>query len=256
MRRLSFSQGRTMLEGMYSAAAGMIAQQRRLDALSNDIANVNTPGYKPLRQGFRDLLYSEAGIATTDSVQLGAGSAIVDLGRSSGSGNIVASDNPLDVAVNGPGYFQVRDAQGQTLLSRNGHLKIDDRGRLAMQDGKLLQPTIQLPAGTTDKDVSIAANGNVSVGGKTVGQVRLVNVQAPTELAPQGDDAFLATQGSGPARAAGNGTTLMQGATEMSGVQLSDAMTDMIQAQRAFQLASRAITTQDKVAEIAVGVKR
>lgn len=245
-----------MLEGMYSAAAGMIAQQRRLDALSNDIANVNTPGYKPLRQGFRDLLYSEAGIATTDGVQLGAGSAVVDLGRSSGAGNIVASDEPLNIALNGPGYFQVRSAQGETLLTRNGQLKIDPRGRLAMQDGKLLQPTIQLPAGTDPSGVSIAGNGNVTVGDKVVGQIRILNVQAPTGLAPRGGDTFQVTQESGAARAAGAGTQVMQGAIEMSGVQLSDSMTDMIQAQRAFQLASRAISTQDKVAEIAVGVKR
>ncbi len=245
-----------MLEGMYSAAAGMIAQQRRLDALSNDIANVNTPGYKPLRQGFRDLLYSEAGIATTDGVQIGAGSAIVDLGRSSAPGNIVASDEPLNIALNGPGYFQVRSAQGETLLTRNGQLKIDDRGRLATQDGKLLQPAIQLPAGTDPASVSIAGNGNVTVGDKVVGKISIVNVQAPTALAPRGDDAFQVTAESGAARAAGAATQVMQGAMEMSGVQLSDSMTDMIQAQRAFQLASRAISTQDKVAEIALGVKR
>ncbi|MFN7135599.1 MAG: flagellar hook-basal body complex protein, partial [Myxococcales bacterium] len=122
-----------MLEGMYAAAAGMIAQQTRLDALSSDIANVNTPGYKPLRQGFRDLLYSEAGIATTNGAQVGAGATLTGLGRTDAQGNIVSSESNLDVAVSGPGYFQVRNATGDTLLTRNGHLKIDPQSRLAQQ---------------------------------------------------------------------------------------------------------------------------
>jgi flagellar basal-body rod protein FlgG len=245
-----------MLEGMYSAAAGMIAQQTRLDALSSDIANVSTPGYKPLRQGFHDLLYSEAGIATMPGTQLGAGSAVTNLGRSDAQGNITGSDNNLDIAVSGPGYFQVRNATGTTLLTRNGHLKIDPQGRLAMQNGDLLQPIIQLPKGTQADAVSIAANGNVAVAGKAIGQIRLVTVQAPSELAASGNDTFQTTARSGAARAAGAGTTVMQSAIETSGVQLSDVMTEMIQTQRAYQLASRAITTQDKVAEMAIGVKR
>lgn len=245
-----------MLEGMYAAAAGMSAQQKRLDSLSSDIANVNTAGYKPLRQGFRDLLYSETGIATVDGTQAGAGAAVTDLGRLDQQGNIVPSDEPLDVAVNGPGYFQVKDAQGQALLTRNGHLQIDEQGRLAMQNGNLLEPTIQLPKGTQGSEVSIAANGSVSVGKKVVGQIRLMNVEAPAKLAPQGDDTFKANADSGPARAAGTATTLQQGAYEASGVQLSDAMTEMIQTERAYQLASRAINMQDKIQEIAAGVKR
>ena len=245
-----------MLEGMYAAAAGMIAQQKRLDAISGDIANVSTPGYKPMRQAFHDLLYSEAGIATTAGVQLGAGAGITDLGRMTSQGNIIETGNTLDVAVSGPGFFQVKNAQGEALLTRNGHLQIDARGRLAMENGDLLQPTITLPKGTQASAVSIAANGNVAVGGKAVGQVRLVNVQAPSQLAPRGDDTFMATAASGPARAAGTSTTLMQGSIETSGVELSDSMTEMIQTQRAYQLASRAINTQDKVAEIAIGVKK
>ncbi len=245
-----------MLEGMYSAAAGMIAQQTRLDSLSSDIANVNTPGYKPLRQGFHDLLYSQAGLATVDGTQLGAGAAVANLGRSDAQGNIVESESNLDIAISGPGYFQVRDASGANLLTRNGRLQIDGRGRLSMQNGNLLQPVIQLPAGTQAESVSIAPNGNVAVGGKAVGQVRLVTVQAPSQLESRGSDTFAATPASGAARAAGANTTVQQGAIETSGVELSDSMTEMIETQRAYQLASRAITTQDKVAEIAIGVKR
>ncbi|MFT4034422.1 MAG: flagellar hook-basal body protein [Patulibacter sp.] len=241
---------------MYAAAAGMNAQQARLDALSSDIANVNTAGYKPTRQAFRDLLYSQAGTATINGVQVGAGSAVSDLGRNDAQGNIATSDDNLDVAIVGPGYLQVRSATGETLLTRNGRLQIDAQGRLAMQSGDLLQPTIQLPKGTQAEQVGIAANGTVTVAGKAIGQLRLLTVDAPSKLAPSGTDTFRANAESGTPRAAGSGTTLQQGAIETSGVQLSDAMTEMLQTQRAYQLASRAISTQDKIAEIADGVKR
>jgi len=102
-----------MLEGMYAAAAGMYAQQARLDALSSDIANANTAGYKPVRTGFRDLLYSEAGLATGPGVQLGAGAAITDLGRASGQGALLATQRPLDLALTGPGFLQVTGADGR-----------------------------------------------------------------------------------------------------------------------------------------------
>lgn len=245
-----------MLEGMYAAAAGMIAQQARLDALSSDIANVNTAGYKPIRQGFRDLLYSEAGIATQPGVQLGAGSSVVDLGRNTAQGTIHLTENPLDIAVSGPGYFTVRSADGETFLTRGGHLQLDARGRLSTQTGYLLQPTITVPAGTQPSEIAIAANGDVAVGTQVVGRIRLVTVPAQQGLLSRGDDLFVATAASGQPRAAGTGTTVIQGSIEDSAADLSDAMVGMIQAQRAYELASRAISTQDRIAEIANGVKR
>lgn len=245
-----------MLEGMYSAAAGMQAQQARLDALSNDIANVNTAGYKQLRVGFRDLLYSKAGLATTDAVQLGAGAAMTTIGRTSTQGAIQQTGETLDVAISGPGYLQVKSAAGERLLTRDGHLQVDIRGRVSTSSGQLLDPPVTLPAGADPTTLAIGPTGQVTAGGKTIGQITLVDVSAPTQLRAAGDNAYGLTAGSGAPRAVGAGSTLINGAVEMSNADLGDSMTAMIEAQRAFELTSKAITTQDKVAEIALGVKR
>lgn len=244
-----------MLEGMYAAAAGMYAQQARLDSLSNDIANVNTAGYKPVRMGFRDLLYNQAGLATADGVQLGAGAAVTDLGRVSRQGSLQMTERVLDIAISGPGFFQVQSPTGEQLLTRAGSLQVDVRGRLTTTTGHLLSPQINIPAGTDPDQISIAGNGVVEAGGRRVGQIRLVEVRSPSELRSVGDNAFAATQLSGAPRAA-TGTSVVTGALEGSAVDLGEAMTQMIEAQRAYQLASRAITTQDQVAQAAIGVKR
>ncbi len=246
-----------MLEGMYSAAAGMYAQQARLDSLSNDIANVNTAGYKPVRQGFRDLLYDvQAGHAIDDQVQLGTGAEITDLGRVTRQGAFQMTGNNLDIAVNGPGYFQVRQADGTRVLTRAGSLQMDAQGRLSTITGELLEPTVTLPKDADVSKLSINPRGTIAYDGKEAGQLRLVTVAAPSELRPAGENTFEVTPESGPAVAAGNTTTVQQGVLEMSAVDLGETMTSMIETQRAYELASKAITTQDKIAEIALGVKR
>ena len=246
-----------MLEGMYSAAAGMYAQQARLDSLSNDIANVNTSGYKPVRQGFRDLLYDAKGShAIGDNVQLGRGAEITDLGRMDRQGAFQNTGNPLDIAVSGPGYFQVKQADGTRVLTRAGSLQVDAQGRVSTITGELLEPAITLPKDADATKISINPKGTVAYDGKQIGQINLLNVSAPSELRPAGDNSFEVTPESGPARAAGNGTTVQQGVLEASAVDLGETMTGMIESQRAYELASKAITTQDKIAEIALGVKR
>ncbi|MBJ7472475.1 MAG: flagellar hook-basal body protein [Solirubrobacteraceae bacterium] len=246
-----------MLEGMYSAAAGMYAQQARLDSLSNDIANVNTAGYKPVRQGFRDLLYDTGAAHAVDAdVQLGTGSEITDLGRVTRQGAFQSTGNPLDVAVSGPGFFQVRQADGTRVLTRAGSLQVDNQGRMSTITGELLEPAITLPANADPSKVSINPQGLVAYEGRELGQIRLVNVTAPSELRPAGENTFEVTPESGAPRAAGNETTLQQGVLEGSAVELGEVMTTMIESQRAYELASKAISTQDKIAEIALGVKR
>lgn len=246
-----------MLEGMYSAAAGMYAQQARLDSLSNDIANVNTHGYKPVRQGFRDLLYdTKASHAVDAGVQLGRGAEITDLGRTQRQGAFQQTGEQLDIALSGPGFFQVKQADGTTVLTRAGQLQSDASGRLSLNTGELLEPGITMPQNGDPSKLSINPKGLVSYDGKEIGQIRLVNVASPSELRPAGENTFEVTPESGPARAAGNNTTVQQGVLEMSAVDMGETMTSMIETQRAYELASKAITTQDKIAEIAIGVKR
>jgi flagellar basal-body rod protein FlgG len=245
-----------MLEGMYSAAAGMTAQQHKLTALSNDIANVNTTGYKRVRVAFRDLLYTPQGLATVPNAQEGAGTAASVIGRGAAQGAITETGEPLDVALEGRGFLVVRQEDGTRVLTRDGHLRIDDRGRLGTSGGQLVDPPVRVPAGTTAKDVKISPDGRVAVGQRTIGRLQVVTVTAPDGLEPEGDNAFRATAASGAPTPAGAGTRVVQGALELSNVQLSDAMVDMIEAQRAFEMASRAIQAQDEMLGFANGVKR
>jgi flagellar basal-body rod protein FlgG len=244
-----------MLEGLYSAAAGMAAQQQHMDAVANDLANVDTTGYKSLRTGFRDLLYTQAGKAAGRNVDAGAGAAATQLGRSLSQGALQTTGRMLDVAISGQGFFQVRTASGQTALTRDGNFHLDANGRLVNSTGDRVQPAITVPAGTSEDQVSIASDGTVNVAGRQVGQLRLVTVRSPEGLAAAGNNLFTATAASGPTRAV-NGANLQQGYLEGSNVDMADAMVGMMDAQRGFEMASKAIQMQDEMAGIANGVKQ
>jgi flagellar basal-body rod protein FlgG len=239
-----------VLEGLYTAAAGMAAQERRLDAVSNDIANNNTAGYKRVRVGFRDLVYQADG---PTGVRTGAGAAAVQLGRGSEQGALQQTGNPLDLAIQGDGYFQVRRADGQVALTRNGAFNANSLGQLVNGNGERLVPPVTIPTGADPSTVSIARDGTVTAAGRRVGQIQIVTVPAPNGLAPAGDSNYLVTAASGaPRRATG---FVSQGALESSNVDLADAMVDMMDAQRSYSMASKAISMQDKMMEIANGLK-
>jgi flagellar basal-body rod protein FlgG len=242
-----------MLEGLYTAAAGMAAQQQRMDALSNDVANVNTAGYKRVRVGFRDLVYQADG---PNGMRTGSGAAAVQLGRGNAQGSFEKTDEPLDVAISGDGYFQVRDSgTGQTVLTRNGSFQVNGNGQLVTAEGDRLVPPIQLPRGVDPSTISIASDGTVSSAGRALGQLQLVTVPAPTGLQANGNGYFSPTAASGGVRRAA-GASVQQGVLEASNVDLADAMVDMMDAQRSYSMASKAIHMQDQMMEIANGVKQ
>jgi flagellar basal-body rod protein FlgG len=241
-----------MLEGLYSAAAGMTAQQQRLDTLANDVANVNTNGYKHTRVAFRDLLYVED---RSGNVRSGAGAAVSTAGRSFAQGNLRTTGQSLDVAIEGSGFLRVRRADGSEALTRDGALRLDPQGRLGTQRGELLQPAITIPAGTDAGDVQIGPDGTVSANNRVLGRIELVSVRAAEGLRSLGDNLFATTAESGPATA-GADARLVQGTLEASNVDIADAMTDMMDAQRSFQLSSKAVQMQDQILQIANEVKR
>ena len=243
-----------MLEGLYTAAAGMAAQQQRMDALSNDVANVNTAGYKRVRVGFRDLVYQASGPG--GNVRTGAGAAIVQLGRGSEQGAFLKTDQPFDLAIEGDGYFQVRKAgTGQIALTRNGQLQVNANGQLVTAEGDQLVPPITLPRGIDPNRVTIGADGTLTAGTRRLGQIQLVTVPAPTGLAAAGNGYYTVTAASGGVRRATT-ANLQQGMLEGSNVNLADAMVDMMDAQRSYSMASKAIHMQDQMMEIANGVKQ
>jgi flagellar basal-body rod protein FlgG len=238
-----------MLAGMYSAAAGMEAQQQQLDAIGNDLANVSTTGYKAERTGFRDLLYNQieqAGTATT----VGTGAAAELIGRSQAQGALQNTGEPLDLAIEGPGFFTVKRANGAVALTRDGALQLDARGRLTTAEGDLLHPPITLPRGTSPDEVAIAPDGTVRVGTRTAGRIALVNVASPDHLLAAGGNLFTATAASGAPRPVG-GTTVQQGVLEGSNVDVGSEMVQMMSAQRGYQLQSTAIQTQNQMLSIA-----
>jgi flagellar basal-body rod protein FlgG len=240
-----------MLEGLYSAAAGMQAQQQRIDSVANDLANVNTNGYKRTRVAFRDLLYVND---ASGNVRSGAGAAASTIGRGFTQGAMRETGNPLDVAIEGEGFLRVRRADGTDALTRDGSLRIDPRGRLTTQRGELVQPAITVPAGTEESAVSIGADGTVSANTRPVGRIQLVNVRSPESLDVIGENLYRTTAASGAAANA-TGARLTQGTIEASNVDVGDSMTEMIDAQRSFQLASRAVQMQDQMLQIANQVK-
>jgi flagellar basal-body rod protein FlgG len=245
-----------MLEGLSSAAAGMAAQQAKLDAISNDLANANTTGYKHVRVGFRDLLYQQAGKPAANGVRVGAGAAAVDAGRGWEQGALQNTGNPLDVAIQGEGFLRVRLPDGRIGLTRDGGLELDGRRRLMTATGALVQPAVTIPQGVSLDQVAIASNGTVSAAGRQIGRLQLVTVRSAQGLLSVGDNAFVPTAASGRATAAPNTTKLSQGALESSNADMADDMVQMIEAQRSYQLAAKAISTADQMMEIANGVKR
>jgi flagellar basal-body rod protein FlgG len=246
-----------VLEGMYTAAAGMAAQQTRLDAVANDLANINTTGYKHVRVAFRDLVYDDAqGYGAAKGVRLGAGSAATVIGRSTQQGAMQSTGRSLDVAVSGPGFIQVKLADGRAALTRDGDLALDKTGRMMLHTGQLLDPPVQVPAGTDPERIAIGSDGTVTVNKQKVGQIKLVDVPAPGALDGGPDNTFIPGRSSGAIRPADKGTSLQAGVLEGSEVDAATAMTDMIEAQRAFSMASKAIQTQDQILEIANQVKK
>jgi flagellar basal-body rod protein FlgG len=234
----------------------MAAQQQRLDALSNDVANASTIGYKRQRVAFRDLVYTASGPGGQQGVMEGAGSAATTIGRGGNGGSYQNTGASLDLAIEGDGYLQVRRPDGSTALTRNGQLSLDAQ-RNVLSNGLPLQPPVTLPAGVDADKISIGADGRVTAdGGRAIGTINLFAVRSSDRLTPIGDNLFVTNQASGPATRAGNGVAVRQGVLETSDVDMGDVMADMMITQRAYSLASKAINTQDEMAQIANGVKK
>ena len=215
------------------------------NAIANDLANVDTTGYKSQQIGFADLLST-----TEDGIPVGGGAAAIDLGPSLTQGSLAASDNPLAIAINGPGFLEVGNGGGAAALTRDGDLQIDASNSLVTSTGQQMVPPIKLPADTKPTDVSIASDGSVSVKGKKLGQLRLVDVAAPSGLQPVGSSTYVATTASGPATPV-SGSTIEQGQLEQSNVNVAATMTSMLNTQNNYSMLSRVLTTQDQLLQMA-----
>ncbi len=241
-----------MLEGLYAAASGMEAQQTQFNAISNDMANVDTPGYQSTIVGFHDLLYSNGGYGS--NVATGAGAEAVDMGRDETQGAMQQTGQPLDIAIQGEGYIEVRQPNGTIGLTRNGALQLNDKRQLTNQDGMLVQPPITIPAGVDPSQVTIESDGTVQAGSQKLGKISLVDVTAPNGLVASGDSVYTATAASGPIKAA-KGASLQQGALEGSNVNMGTEMSQMMTAQQQYAMGSQAIQYQAQMLQIANEIK-
>ncbi|MGO9751597.1 MAG: flagellar hook-basal body protein [Solirubrobacteraceae bacterium] len=244
-----------MLAGLYAAASGMEAQQTQMDALSNDIANADTPGYQSTVVGFSDLLSTSGGYSGADPAPTGTGAVAKLIGYSQAQGPIAPTGQPLDVAIEGQGYIEVRQANGTIGLTRNGTLQLNARGQLTTNLGMPLSPSITVPPGTSPSQLRIGSDGVVSVGGRKIGTINLVSVPAPDQMLASGGGVFSATAASGAIKRV-TGTTLQQGSLEQSNVDLDEAMTTMMMAQQGYDLASKAISYEQQMGQIASTVKQ
>ncbi len=237
-----------MLEGLYSAAAGMAAQQEQLDAIANDLANESSTGYQAERVGFKDLLYNAVDVAGSET-DLGAGASAQVIGRSQLQGTIKETGDPLDLAIEGQGYFQVKLANGTVGLTRDGAFGLDANGALVGPEGSQLEPPIKLPPGTPASQVKIAPDGTVTAGKRTIGQIKLMTVASPDRLLGESNGVLTPTAASGAPQAASG--HVRQGALEGSNVNMAKEMAAMVSTQRAFQMSSTAIQTESQMMSIA-----
>jgi flagellar basal-body rod protein FlgG len=262
-----------MIRALYSASSGMQAQQLNLDTIANNLANVNTAGFKRTRVDFQDLLYQTFRAAGTagaqgqmipTGIQVGHGSRAVATQRMFSQGDFQQTENPLDLVIEGDGFFQIQRPDGSTAYTRAGAFKKDGTGRVVTSDGFILQPALTIPPDAVN--VTVGSDGTVSVtlAGKTaaqqIGQLQLAGFVNPAGLSSVGRNLFTPTQASGNAVVGTPGTqgigTVAQGFLEMSNVKVVDEMVAMITSQRAYEASSKAIQTADEMLSISNNLRR
>ena len=247
------------------AATGMAAQQLNVEVISNNIANMNTVGFKRQRAEFQDLLYqtieragaqsSEAGTVVPTGVQIGSGVKAGSVYRITGQGNLTQTGNRFDLAIDGRGFFQVQLPSGETAYTRAGNFAVNDQGQLVTDDGYLVEPQISIP--TDAKDVVISRSGQVQVitdgqtEPQTVGQLEIALFFNEAGLEAIGDNLFLESGASGAASVGTPGDVgygqLVQGYTEASNVDAVSEITALIVAQRAYEMNSKIVTAADEM---------
>ena len=253
-----------MMRSLWTSKTGMEAQQTQLDAISNNLANVSTNGYKRSHVVFEDLMYQnlrQAGANSTEQttlptgLQVGLGTRAVASSRSYTQGNLQQTSNPLDLAVQGNGFFEIQMPDGTTGYTRDGSFQVNAQGQLVTNNGYAVQPGITIPA--TAQSVTIGTDGTVSVAlpgqatPQTVGQIQIASFINPAGLEPKGQNIYAETAASGTPAAAAPGSSglgqLRQGFVETSNVNVVEELVAMIQTQRAYELNSKAIQTSDQM---------
>ena len=260
-----------MLRGMWSAASGMAAQRMTIDVIANNLANVNTVGFKKSRSDFQDLMYqtiSQAGSITASGGQIptgihvGMGTMPLGVQKMFMQGDFKQTSNDLDLAIEGEGFFKVLSNDNE-LYTRAGNFKLDSEGNVVTPNGDRLLPEMTIPPETVS--IEIDATGTVTVfdaegTGSSLGVIEIYTFANPAGLYSLGHNLYRLTDASGDAISGTAGSdgvgTIVQGFIEMSNVDVVEEMVSMIMAQRAYEINSKAIQTADNMMQLANNIKR
>lgn len=262
-----------MLRSLWIGSSGMTAQQTNIDNLSNNLANVNTAGYKKSRINFEDLLYQEirpagaitaTGLNHPTGIQLGMGAKVIGTEKIFSQGNYQNTDNPLDWVIEGDGFFQITLPNGDIAYTRNGSFKLDQDGNIVNANGYYVEPQITIPEDALEVIVSEDGIVSVMLPGEQdpveVGNIEISKFINPAGLRAMGRNLYMPTAASGDPINGVPGDNdfglIVQGMLEMSNVNLVEEMVNMITAQRAYEVNSKAIQTSDEMLQIVNNLKR
>jgi flagellar basal-body rod protein FlgG len=262
-----------MLRALWTAGTGMNAQQTNMDTIANNLANVNTTGYKKIRPEFQDLIYQNlrtAGSTTGQGtimptgLQVGHGTKLAATTKIFSQGDYLQTDNPLDMLIEGNGFFQVQMPDGTAAYTRNGAFKADVSGRMVTSEGYLVQPEITVPQGANRIDISPDGTVTAVLAGQNestvLGQLQLATFRNPAGLDNMGKGLYKEGTASGNAISVVPGTegagSIMNNCLEMSNVKVVEEMLNMIVAQRAYDVNSKAIQAADEMLQTANNLRR
>ncbi|MDD2308112.1 MAG: flagellar basal-body rod protein FlgG [Desulfuromonadaceae bacterium] len=262
-----------MIRSLWTAASGMQGQQKSIDVVANNLANVNTTGFKRSRADFQDLIYQNlksTGAPATNAtqvptgIQIGLGSRLAAVTKIFTAGDFTQTGNELDIAIEGDGFFPITMPDGTTGYSKAGAFKRDSTGQIVTPDGNPLSPPILIPNNATKINIGSDGTVSVQVAGQsattTVGNIELASFSNPSGLSSQGKNMYLPTDASGTATVGTPGKdglgTIAQGLLEMSNVNVAEEMVNMIVGQRAYEINAKAVTASDEMLQTANNLKR
>jgi flagellar basal-body rod protein FlgG len=256
-----------------TASTGLTAQQKYVEIISNNLANINTTGFKKVRPEFQDLLYetlrpagnvARTGVEPLNEVQIGSGAELTATTRSFTQGDTQATNNPLDISINGEGFFVVQKPDNSLAYTRDGSFQLNREGEIVTSQGYRLYPNVTVPDDTVELQITrdgvigILTEGATDV--ETLGQIELGRFVNPGGLRAVGDNMLVETPASGQAifeqPGMNNTGELLQAHLETSNVDIVEEMVNMITAQRAYELNSKAVTTADDILNTSVNLKR
>ena len=261
-----------MMRALYTATTGMVAMQLQIDTMSNNLANVNTLGFKKSRAEFEDLMYQTLAVAGTQNeggsrlptgLQVGMGVRPTTVHKFFQQGDFQNTGNQLDIAISGDGFFRLQDAAGNDVYTRAGAFKLNQDGTIVNANGYTLQPATTIPQQAVN--VVVTERGVLTAVDKEGNPLATANIPLytfinPAGLTAMGRNVYTVSEASGAAQELTpgdqNAGTLVQGFLEMSNVQMVDEMVGLIVGQRAYEANSKAITTADAMLQTAVNIKR